>query len=342
MDPHKVSFFSRRAFLKISALGLAAGLLPWVPEKALAQSDQQGRVISDLTPVYSQPSYLSERIKFYWRDNIVPIINATVGYDPSSYNRFWYQLDEEAFVHSGGIQPVQTSPTVPNKIIPSEGVLAEVCVPFTDARWWPAFDRPFAYRYYYLTTHWVVGFVEDESGETWYIIQDDKWDFKFYALARHLRFLSHEELQPISPHVHSQNKRLEVRLDEQVMFAYELNKPVYSARVATGGIFRDGNFTTPKGQYLTFHKRPSRHMAAGDLASNGYDLPGVPWVTYITEEGISFHGTFWHNDFGAPRSHGCINLTPQAAKWVYLWTQPSVPWNEQKVYGTTGTVVDVV
>lgn len=43
-------------------------------------------------------------------------------------------------------------------------------------------------------------------------------------------------------------------------------------------------------------------MAAGDLAASGFDLPGVPWVQYITKSGISFHGTFWHNDYGRPRS----------------------------------------
>jgi lipoprotein-anchoring transpeptidase ErfK/SrfK len=114
------------------------------------------------------------------------------------------------------------------------------------------------------------------------------------------------------------------------------------ARVATGARFRDGDYFTPPGRHITFHKRPSRHMARGNLAANGYDLPGVPWVTYFTEEGVSIHGTYWHNDFGKPRSHGCVNLTPQAAKWVYRWTLPYVPPGEQKVYVDYGTILDVV
>jgi lipoprotein-anchoring transpeptidase ErfK/SrfK len=83
-------------------------------------------------------------------------------------------------------------------------------------------------------------------------------------------------------------------------------------------------------------------MAAGDIASNGYDLPGVPWICYITEKGISFHGTYWHNDYGRPRSHGCINLTPAAAKWLFRWTLPIVPADSQDVYEDFGTQVDVV
>ena len=80
-------------------------------------------------------------------------------------------------------------------------------------------------------------------------------------------------------------------------------------------------------------------MAAGDIASSGFDLPGVPWVLYITKSGISFHGTYWHNDYGHPRSHGCINLTPQAAKWLYRWTSPVVESGKQFAYEYFGTKV---
>ena len=83
-------------------------------------------------------------------------------------------------------------------------------------------------------------------------------------------------------------------------------------------------------------------MAAGNLAYNGYDLPGVPWIVYCTESGISLHGTYWHNNYGHPRSHGCVNLTPRAAKWLYRWTVPVVPPNSQDVYVDYGTAVDVI
>ena len=83
-------------------------------------------------------------------------------------------------------------------------------------------------------------------------------------------------------------------------------------------------------------------MAAGDLASSGFDLPGVPWVLYITEGGLSFHGTYWHNDFGRPRSHGCINISPQAAKWLYRWTTPVVKPGDVYAYEGKGTKVEIV
>ena len=83
-------------------------------------------------------------------------------------------------------------------------------------------------------------------------------------------------------------------------------------------------------------------MAAGDIAASGFDLAGVPWVQYITKSGISLHGTFWHNDFGRPRSHGCINLSVQNAKWLYRWTTPQVSINKEFSYGSVGTSVEIV
>jgi lipoprotein-anchoring transpeptidase ErfK/SrfK len=184
--------------------------------------------------------------------------------------------------------------------------------------------------------------VHDAYGEPWYVVLDDKWEYTFYVPAIHLRILPGEEISPLSPHIPALFKRIEVHLPEQVLIAYEYDDPVYMARVATGGKFRDGNYETPTGRREIFRKRPSRHMARGNLAANGYDLPGVPWNSYITEDGIAIHGTYWHNNFGRPRSHGCINLSPTAAQWMYRWTMPVVPPDQSHVYEPGGTAVDVI
>jgi hypothetical protein len=57
---------------------------------------------------------------------------------------------------------------------------------------------------------------------------------------------------------------------------------------------------------------------------------------------VSFHGTYWHNDFGTPRSHGCVNLTPQAAKWVLRWSMPAIAPGQQFVLKDYGTSVNVI
>jgi hypothetical protein len=342
IDEFLNSTLSRREFLKLGGISLAGLALPAASRFEDLAPDLLGRVISSRIQVYDRPSFDGSKIRLYWKDMTLPITEVTMGSDAKAYNRFWYRIGEEGYVHSGFVQPVRTTLNSPSKDIPEGGRLAEVTVPFSDAHWAPGRDQRVAYRFYYATTHWATGLVNDKSGNPWYQILDDKWNFEFYVPAHHLRLIPDEELATLFPQVPPEERRLEVRLDQQIMVAYEAGRAVFMARIASGAVFRDSDFSTKRGRFHTFHKRPSRHMAAGDLVSNGYDLPGVPWVTYFTEGGTAFHGTYWHNDFGAPRSHGCINLTPQAAKWVYLWTLPTVPAHEQRIYETSGTVVDVV
>ena len=339
----KTNPISRRDFLKLSGLGMAAFIARPAFQPRDLLTKQQGRVIYDSIHTFDIPSFSGAITHQYWADAIIPITEVTVGDDEPDYNRVWYRIGDSGYAHSGGIQPVRTQPQEIVTEIPEGGQLAEVSVPYTDARWKADLERGTAYRFYFETTHWVTGLVYDEKGNPWYRILDDKWDLTLYTQAQHLRLIPSAELQTLSPHVPAEAKRLEVRTSDQVVIAYEWDRPVFMARAATGAEFSNGRFYTPAGRHYTFHKRPSRHMAAGNLAHNGYDLPGVPWICYITEKGIASHGTYWHNDYGRPRSHGCINLTSQAAKWIYRWTLPVVPPHEQRIYELFGgTRVDVI
>jgi hypothetical protein len=168
-------------------------------------------------------------------------------------------------------------------------------------------------------------------------VLDDKWKVLYYARAEHLHLFSDDELAPLFPDIPADQKKIEIHLGQQLLIAQEYDKPVFVTRIASGAIFRGGTYTTPRGLFMTYHKRPTRHMAAGDLTSSGFDLPGVPWVMYITESGISLHGTYWHNDFGRPRSHGCVNLSTSSAKWLFRWTTPVVKPGEEFAYKSEGS-----
>ena len=337
------AIFSRRDFLKVSSYGLLGALLPDFSAGFLLQDEfanLQGRIINRTVWSYEEPNANSRRVKLYWHDLVVPITNTTVSDDEFAYNRVWYELEEGGYAYSGGIQPVRTILNEPRPI-PTRGTLGEVSVPYTDAYLEIDPNSELVYRLYYETVHWVAGTVEAADGSTWYRLLDDKFDRYYYVPAQHLRLISNEELAPLSPQVPSEKKRVELRLDEQLLLAYENEDIVFATRVSTGGKRLSGRYTTPVGNFITYHKRPTRHMADGDIASNGFDFPGVPWVLYITESGISFHGTYWHNDYGIPHSHGCINMTPQSAKWLYRWTMPSVPPEKYLIYGYVGTKVEI-
>lgn len=333
---------SRREFLKLGGLGvLGMALAPFDWQINLA-SNQQGRVIFDKITVFDRPSFNGITLRQHRADSIFPILEVTVGDDENAYNQVWYRIGEAEFVHSGGVQPVKTILNQPNFEIREDGQLAEITVPFTDSFWETGRHHEVAYRFYYETTHWVMGAFYGDDGTPLYRILDDKWGLIFYVPARHLRLIPDEELSTISPDVPPEEKRLELDANNQIVTAYEFENPVFISKVASGAEFSNGNFFTPAGRHYTKQKMPTRHMAAGNLAYNGYDLPGVPWVSYITENGVAFHGTFWHNDYGRPRSHGCINMTPQASKWIYRWTLPAVPANKRRLHDTTGTRVDVI
>jgi len=334
---------SRRDFLKLSGYGLMGIVLPDFSSHMPPQDEfdnLQARMINRTVWTYQEPNANSKRAKLYWHDLVVPITNTTISEDESAYNRVWYQLEDGGYAYSGGIQPVRTILNIPGQI-PPRGALGEVSVPYTDAYLEADAGAELIYRLYYETIHWVTSAVNATDGSTWYRLLDDKFERHYYVPAKHIRLVSTAELTPLSPQVPSESKRIEIRLDEQLLLAYENGQTVFATRVSTGGKRLSGKYTTPVGNFITYHKRPTRHMANGDIASNGFDFPGVPWVLYITESGISFHGTYWHNDYGIPHSHGCINMTPQAAKWLYRWTMPAVPPEKLLIYGYVGTKVEI-
>ncbi len=333
---------TRREFLIFGGVGLISFLFPQQIKILTPAREEHGRILENGTKLFDVPSLKGKELATYWKDTVVPISEATVGDTEPDYNRIWYVIQGEGYAHSGGIQPVRTQLNPVVTEIPEGGILGEVTVPFTDAHWRADKNVRVAYRLYYETTHWVTGLVKDSRDNPWYCIAEDKWKLRYYAPAEHMRLIPDDELAPISAHLPNFAKRIEVRTKEQVVIAYEWNKAVFMAKTATGAKFSNGNFATPPGRHITAYKRHSRHMAAGNLAYNGYDLPGVPWISYITESGISFHGTYWHNNYGRPRSHGCINLTSKAAKWLFLWSMPYVSPSEQYVQEDFGTIVDVI
>jgi lipoprotein-anchoring transpeptidase ErfK/SrfK len=344
---NRFASISRREFLKLGGVGLFGLLLPKISNPIstanfLFPSGQQGRVTDATLNIYRSPSFDDEIISIFWRDIVLHITGIAISEDVSAYNRVWYQINGVGYAYSGSIQPVKTILNYPVTSLPKKNNLAEVTVPFTDAYSYPKKTDEVLYRFYYETTHWVDEVVVDNDKNTWYRISDDKFETFQYVPANHLRLIPDAELSILSPEIPNELKRIEVRINSQVVIAYEAEKPVFMTRASTGGSFNKGIFATPYGRQITFHKRPSAHMAAGNLASNGFDLPGVPWVSYITESGVAFHGTFWHNDFGKPRSHGCINISSTAAKWIYRWTQPIVLPEEKYRFLDYGTRVDVV
>jgi LysM repeat protein len=117
----------------------------------------------------------------------------------------------------------------------------------------------------------------------------------------------------------SVGKQIVVDLSEQKTYAYENGVLVYDTLVSTG---LPGT-PTVTGDYQIYHRTRSQRMVGPD-----YDLDNVEWVQYFFE-GYSLHGTYRHNNFGRPMSHGCVNMTNEAAQWFYEWADYGTPVHVQ-------------
>ncbi|HZU86482.1 MAG TPA: L,D-transpeptidase [Anaerolineaceae bacterium] len=352
---HDSIHLTRREFLKLLGSSLMGTfLLPpanWNLFNRLASlsSDDNdlptlGRALDTTVPLYAEPSLRSQVVENLNKDDILAINWVTYGDTEPSYNRIWYQMQGGGYAHSGAIQPVKNIPNQPERNFPKTGRLASVTVPYTDSVW--SYKLPqnnTAFRLYYGSNHWITASAIDDNHEVWYALTDDTISTPYYARATDLHLLTDEETSPLSPEVPASKKRVEVHIAEQIMIAYEEDIPVLITRVATGAKFGDKDLYTPKGQYYTNRKAPSRHMAHRDPTDiNSYDVPGVPWVLYLTITGVAFHGTYWHNDYGKPRSHGCINLPIAIARWLYRWSLPWAPPTERLYMTAEGTTVDIL
>ncbi|HEY5903115.1 MAG TPA: L,D-transpeptidase family protein [Anaerolineales bacterium] len=315
---------TRRDVLKLAAAGALSTLLPEFRRAAALteQAPKEGRMTVSGVPLYEVPSFDAPKLKLFGRDMVVPIKGVVEGDQGNPYNTAWYELDG-GYTYSGWVQPVETRYQMPVFELPPGGQLGEITVPVCDPRLDATLYARRGYRIYYGTTHWVKRiFVVRDEKSIWYEIYDSKLHKSFFVASHDMRLVQDEELTLLSPEVPDADKLIHVDLGAQLVTAFEGQKMVFSSRCSSGA---EGT-RTPVGDFLTYHKGPSIHMSnEGDDEAQVYDLPGVPWCSFFTGMGNAFHGTYWHNDYGRPRSHGCVNLPNEAAKFLYRWTKPVVP-----------------
>jgi hypothetical protein len=320
---------NRRDFLKLAA---AAGLTGFAfrPFSGFTDDTQDislARVTIRSVSVHSQPSDKSRILFQRFRDELVHIYYEMESEDGPGYNPIWYRV-WGGYMHRANLQRVLVRYNDVASKIPEEGQLAEVTVPYTQAmRFNNSSGWDLLYRLYYTSTHWVTGIDEGPDGEAWYRLKDELLEVEYHVPAHHLRLIPPEELSPISPDVPAHRKWVEVDLSRQQITCYEREEPVFQTKISSGLNYSPPGelaWNTPKGEFNVYSKMPSKHMGNGRLSGNpeDYELPGVPWTSFFEQTGVAFHGTYWHDDFGIPRSHGCINMRSEEAKWLFRWLTP--------------------
>ncbi len=298
-------------------------------------------------PILSRPHPEGQPLGHVYPDDVVRIMREVVGLGMAYHTHVWFEL-EDGFVYSPYLQPVFNLPQTPLTTIPPGGVWIEVVTPHVDGRKTASAEAAIVYRIYYSCVFRVTEVVTGDDGQPWYRVEMED-GYALYAPAKFLRIIQPDELTPISPEVDPAEKVIEVYLAEQALSAFEGKREVYRARISSGANYfgEDGHTLlngTPQGPHPIWGKRISRHMVGGTVES-GYDVPGVGWVAYFSSNGAALHSTYWHNDFGIPKSHGCLNCRPEDAKWLFRWTAPEVPYDpgDKTVnWENRGTTVDLL
>lgn len=129
-------------------------------------------------------------------------------------------------------------------------------------------------------------------------------------------------------------KWIHVDLASQTLLAYEGDTPVYVTLVSSG---RDG-YHTPAGLYRVQRKYLTKTMRGKDDVSGRYEVQEVPWTLYY-DRNYAIHGAYWHNLFGRTKSHGCINVPPVDARWLYFWSTLALPAGWHSLEQGSGTYV---
>ncbi len=170
----------------------------------------------------------------------------------------------------------------------------------------PAKDAPRLERY-----SMVIIYEEQKVGDwNWYLVGDNQW----IEQRRVGVVLASPRPETIPP----EDKWIEVNLYEQTLAAYEGDRLVYATLVSSGL----PRWSTPTGLFQVWVKATKNKMSGADGRADYYWLDDVPWILYFKGD-VALHGAYWHDAFGLPHSHGCVNLAPNDARWLFDWATPA-------------------
>jgi L,D-transpeptidase catalytic domain len=357
---------SRRDFLKLAGVGL--GALAFRPPKSFdfesffapkrlpqfPASNIIGRTVDPDINLRSSPiDDPSNVISKLGADELVEWGRQVVGTATGLGNQRYVETPQ-GYIYASVLQPTRNLPNTPLTEMPAgqKGFWAEVTVPYVELTHEGVVASPwlqdhivynFRPKLYYGQAVWIDK-IRTENGFPEYRWNEDvphgygygAYGEFFWADGAAFKILTDADVAPISPDVDPNDKKIDANLDYQTLSCYEGNTEVYFCRISSGlGIDLStgqpsDKLATPVGNLLTHWKIISLNMTAGTFQS-GYSTPAVPWNTMISGDGVAIHGAFWHNAFGEKRSHGCINVSPEDAKWIFRWTTPYVSLAQSEV-----------
>ena len=365
----KKDLISRRNFFQKSFLGMGGLiLLPSLKNKRLSlDAWSQGEILGRNTvyqpsalPIRTKPTVNATIVRHLQEDEVVVWLREVLGESPVGRpNKKWVETSE-GYIYAPSLQKVKNLPNTPITSVPEangeKGMWVEVTVPYVNMELanppsrapWLNEVTPSRWRLYYSQVIWVDEIQTGSDGRIFYRLNERYGSYGdiFWADATAFRVVTQEEIAPINPE--AADKKVLVNINQQSLTCFESNNEVFFCRVATGRKLDDyGNpvdtLATPTGTHWIWRKLISLHMSGGGTGA-GWDTMSISWTSLFVGEGMAIHSTFWHNDFGTPKSHGCVNVLPEDAKWIFRWTTPQVFYNPGDITNNTyqGTKIEVI
>ncbi|MEZ4256058.1 MAG: L,D-transpeptidase [Polyangiales bacterium] len=275
-----------------------------------------------------------------------PTLSSLQGHEASPVLRvlmkgFYVSLDREF-----DVPPRKVWRTLHNEFIPSEALALVTGSEFEGA----VLDETTTLPLGFVLSSDTCAYVPNEKGAL-KCAEKPGYHFRFHVASREgegkkayvvddagRRFAERDvtvlELRKRPKKVAEDESWIDVDLERQSLVAYEGDRPVYATLISSGRVRRGDpkkEHATPAGVYRLLSKHVS-HVMDGDNAIDGpYSIEDVPYVMYF-QGAFALHTAFWHNRFGRPKSHGCVNLAPKDAKWLFGWTDPKLPASWHGVY----------
>ncbi len=268
-------------------------------------------VVTNNVPVYAHPSHAaagespvrSLGAGYLW----VSLANAKAVHQDGWA---WYQINKNEYVRADQLAIYRPSafqgvtlPAHPNQ--PFAWLVYSVQVSKAPGEA-PAKDAPLLSRYTLATIY-----EKQTAGDwIWYRVGENQW-------------IEQRKLGVVRPvsrpeGVGSTDKWIDVNLYEQTLAAYEGDRMVYATLVSSGL----PQWATRQGLFRVWAKAKLAKMSGRNGYPDYYYLEDVPWQMYFSES-FALHGAYWHDRFGFPHSHGCVNLSPADAQWLFDWTTPA-------------------
>lgn len=120
---------------------------------------------------------------------------------------------------------------------------------------------------------------------------------------------------------------IDINITKQTLVLYEGERAVYATLISSGeaGLEDPARTTATRRGIFRIHSKHVSNTMESDEVGEEFELRDVPYVQYFDDDGHAIHGAYWHDKFGIPKSHGCINLAPEDARRIFYWTEPGVP-----------------